>query len=189
MRNIKILVNRHGRPSMKKVFKTLSKDASLIIKSSLFDGYIERPDRNNLKKKVKIRSLNPIDCKDSIVLRWGSRYEVEHNAGTIVYNKNEATKLVNDKGECRKFLQDKGIAVPKTFLINELDNANRNGKLIYPMIGRPSHHGQGRHFFVCNNYNEILNAKNKGCTYFSYFYPKTKEFGVHVGSGKFCHFI
>lgn len=186
MKKVIILLNKHGRPSMKKVFSQLDHpNVELYIKSSLFDGYVKRTNKNNLREKTKIRGLNPIDCRDAIVIRWGARYEIIHDNTTIMYNKGDVIKLINNKGECRKFLDENGIAVPKTFLKNEVrDLLNQNYKFTFPLIGRPEHHGQGRHFHVLNNNNDILNSFNKGVSYISEFYPKTKEFGVHVANGK-----
>lgn len=186
---VKVFVSRHGRPSMKKLFSQLSCDAELYIKSSVFDGYVLRKNKNNLNEKTKIKSLEPIDCRNSIVIRWGWHGEILTDNTTITYNTADAIKLVNDKGRCRKVLEEAGLDVPKTFLLDEIEAAHRNNLLIYPMIGRPSHHGRGIAFFECNNYQEIQDAIRKGCSYFSYFYPKTREFGVHIGSSKILNLV
>lgn len=174
----KILVFKHGRPSMKVVWNKMeNKNVSLNIKSSLFDGFVVR---EHGRKKQKVKDLN-FNAENSVIIRWGNTVPINTNKQTIVYNKVEAIKISNSKGACRKFLQEKGVPVPKTWLSNEI---NQNTECIYPLIGRPEHHGQGRHFFVCKNLNEVKAAINKGCSYFSEVYDKNREFRVHCFLGK-----
>lgn len=170
-----ILVNKHGRPSMKGVYKAIGGDLKLLIKSSRFNGYVER--QKGVRKKL--HGVVEPDCSNSIVVRWGSRASVQTNESSIIYNKNDAVEKTNSKGLCRKILRDAGVAIPVTYLRNE-DMTN----IKFPCIGRPEHHGQGRQFYVCNNHAEIENAKRRGCTYFSEHYPKQAEFRIHCAKGK-----
>jgi hypothetical protein len=175
-----IYVYKHGRPSMKKLFKILQlNNLSLIIKSVRFNGFIIRDNPNNLLKKVKVKA-DQYKAENSIIIRWGSRVPLITDDKTIVYNKAENINISNNKGDARILLQNNNVPVPKTYLSENVLNQD----LKYPMIGRPSHHGQGRHFYICNNQQDIKNAINKGCSYFSEFYNKTKEYGVHCAHGK-----
>lgn len=176
--NNKILVYKHGRPSMKVVWnKMQNKNVSLNIKSSLFDGFVVR--EHGVKKK-KVKSLD-FDATSGVLIRWGNTVQVNTDKQSVVYNKVEAIKISNSKGACRKFLQEKGIPVPKTWLSNEI---GENTDCVYPLIGRPEHHGQGKHFFVCKDANEVKAAINNGCSYFSEVYDKNREFRVHCFLGK-----
>lgn len=180
MKQTILLVNKHGRPSMKGVYQAIRqddqfKDIKLLIKSSRFNGMVERQHG----KRTKLRGVEEPDCKNSIVIRWGSRQKAVTDASTVVYNGCEHVEKTNSKGQCRKLLQAAGIAVPKTYLRNE----DMSG-IKFPCVGRPEHHGQGRQFYMCNNHAEIERAKQRGCTYFSEFYPKTKEYRIHCAHGK-----
>ena len=170
-----ILVNKHGRPSMKGVYKAIGGDLKLLIKSSRFNGYVER--QKGVRKKLV--GVEQPDCSNAICIRWGSRASVKTNEHSIVYNKNEAVEKTNSKGECRRILREAGVPIPDTYLLGE-DMTN----IKFPAIGRPEHHGRGAHFFVCNNHADIENAKRRGCTYFSTLYPKTKEYRLHCAKGK-----
>lgn len=175
-----ILVNKHGRPSMRSTYKAIRadnqfKDIKLLIKSSRFNGMVERQHG----KRVKLRGVEQPDCRGKIVARWGSRQPIITDETSIVYNSCENVEKTNSKGQCRKILQDAGVKVPKTFLRNE-DMSN----IKFPCIGRPEFHGQGRQFYMCNNHAEIEQAKRRGCTYFSEFFAKTREVRCHVFAGK-----
>lgn len=184
MKKIKFLVGTHGRPSTKLVFSKIEKDATHILKSNKLKAFVYRTDKQNLKKRFIDRSMKNPDCTNSIVFRWGWYGEIDTDKSTIVYNKAEAIKLSNSKGQCRKFLESKGIDVPKTYLLDEIDELLANDALQYPIIARPEHHGQGMFLYKCENSAEIRQAIRKGATYFSEFYPKTEEYGVHIGHGK-----
>jgi len=174
MKQAVILVNKHGRPSMKSVWKAIP-GSELLIKSSRFNGYVHRKDG----KRTKLHGVLEPDCRSKVIVRWGSRAPIQTDEHSVVYNRNEAVEKTNSKGLCRKVLQDAGIAVPRTFLRNE-----NMADITFPAIGRPEHHGQGRQFFVCHNHQEIENAKRRGCTYFSEYYPKTAEYRIHCAKGK-----
>jgi hypothetical protein len=168
-------VNRHGRPSMKTVYKSLGGETELLIKSSLFDGYVCR----KAGQKQKARGVDSPDCEDSIVIRWGSRAPITSNQKTVTYNRNEAVEKTNSKDVCRRILRENNVAIPKTYFPNE-----DMSKAIFPLIGRPSHHGQGRHVFTCLNLEDVKRAQARGCTYFSEIYPKKREIRVHCFMGK-----
>jgi len=182
MKKFIIMVGRHGRPSTKELFKNISKqNCEHVIKSAVFDGFVVRDTPNNMKSKKKVKSGDTYNCSNSIVIRWGWYGNMQTNDQTIVYNSAEAIKLANDKGKCRKHLAARGIDVPETYLLDEI---KRMTNVEYPLIARPSHHGRGKHLWVCNNQKELNIAIGKGASYFSKIYPKTEEYRVHCGLGK-----
>jgi carbamoylphosphate synthase large subunit len=87
-------------------------------------------------------------------------------------NSSEAIKLSSNKKLAREVLASFGVPTPEA---SETD---------FPIIARPSYHEQGNDLFVCYDEYDIEEAKERGCTYFSRYYPKTKEYRVHVGSDK-----
>lgn len=185
MKKFKIFTGLHGRPSTKLIFsKITNPDSEHLVKSTKLNSFVSRKDPKNLKNRQILKGFETPNAKGAIVVRWGCYYNLDTDGHTIVYNKAEAIKLVNDKGQCRKFLAEKGIDVPKTYLLNEISSMLANNQVVYPLVGRPSHHGRGSHFHVCNNSAELRNAIQQGCTYFSLIYPKTEEYGVHCALGK-----
>lgn len=167
------IVYKHGRPSMKGIHAEI-KDSELLIKSLRFNGYIRYS--NGQKERQKIEEP---DCAGKIVARWGSRAPIKTDKGSVVYNRNEFVAIANSKGQCRKHLREKGVSIPTTFLVGE-----DMGNMKYPVIGRPEHHGQGRHAYICKTKKEVDAAIKAGCTYFSEIYPKTREIRVHCFMGK-----
>jgi hypothetical protein len=185
MKNFKILVGKHGRKSTKMLFEKITNpNTEHVLKSTVLNAFVYRTNKENLKLRKIVKGFKAPDCKNSIVARWGWYGEIETDNSSIVYNKAEAIKLSNSKGQCRKFLESKGIDVPKTYLLNEIDELLANDALQYPIIARPEHHGQGIALYLCENSGEIREAIAKGATYFSHVYPKTEEYGVHIAHGK-----
>lgn len=167
------IVYKHGRPSMKAVHNAIP-ESELMIKSNVFEGYIRRYQG----VKTKLKEVEP-DCRGKIVARWGSRSPIQTDNTSVVYNRNEQVANTNSKGKCRKMLRDSNILIPKTYLVGE-----DMGDMKYPVLGRPEHHGQGRHAFICKDAKEMQDATKKGCTYFSEIYPKNREIRVHCFMGK-----
>ena len=180
-----LIVGRHGRPSTKELFKKIAAPrCEHVIKSAVFPGFVVRNNPNNLKLRTKLRNTDQFDCRGKVVIRWGWYGNILTDNQSIVYNSAEAIKLANDKGRCRKHLAARGIDVPETYLLSEVRGMLTAGTLTYPLIARPSHHGRGKHLWVCNNATEINNAIRRGASYFSKIYPKTEEYRVHCGLGK-----
>ncbi|SRR5258708_15291760 len=129
-----------------------------------------------LKKECKIplirdTNIDYIEGAPDLLIRWGSRKSLPITFQRVL-NKPEAIKKASNKAECRKLLTSKRIPVPAP------------SETEFPVIGRPAKHKAGSGFFVCNNEQEIINAKINGAVYFSKFYPKTKEYRVHVAGDK-----
>lgn len=101
------------------------------------------------------------------LIRWGStRNNIIANK---TYNKPVAIIRASNKPLCRAILKRNEIPVP------EFDSHH------FPCIGRKAKHTRGRGFWICRNPEDVRRAKNMGATYFSAFYPKTKEYRIHVG--------
>jgi carbamoylphosphate synthase large subunit len=114
------------------------------------------------------------------VVFWGSRAILD-TKDAIVYNSPEKLAKASKKGLARKIMKEEGIAIPKT----EFNVRMARRTLDYPMIITPEKHRAGKHFFVAHNYNELTNYfKKVENGYISELFPKTKEYRVHVASGK-----
>lgn len=184
MKPLKLIVGRHGRPSLKEVFQNIATDGvSLLFKSVRFNGFILREDFTNLLRRSKIRGVEKADCRNAIIIRWGTYCPIETDKNSIVYNQAENLKNCNDKAKARVIMGKAGINTPHTQLISDF---LVNPMLHYPLIARPSHHGRGLHAWICNNKEEVrntLNTKIKGY-YVSEIFNKDQEFRVHCFMGK-----
>lgn len=184
MKKLKLIVGRHGRPSLKEVFRNIaSKTSELWIKSVRFEGFVLRNDFTNLARRIFLKGVKEADCKGAIVVRWGTYCPIETDSGSIVYNKAEDLKNCNDKAASRIIMGKAGIKTPHTQIISDfLDNPMLN----YPLIARPSHHGRGKHAWICNNVEEVratTRKKAKGY-YVSEIFDKDEEYRVHCFMGK-----
>lgn len=102
------------------------------------------------------------------VIRWGSTRPILGEVNKI-YNTANAIQTVSNKAYCRRKLAEAGIPVPAT------------GSDIFPCIGRTRYHTGGKGFWFCQTPWEVERAKMEGADYFSHFYPKTKEYRIHIG--------
>jgi len=182
---LNILVARHGRPSQKKVFEK-TENSELIIRSAIFEGFVHRKNPENLKLRKKVKNLN-LKIDSGILIRWGCTSNAD-TSNCIVYNKANAIKLANDKLAARKALEAANIAIPKTYSFSDIQSNSSN--VVWPVIGRPKQHGQGKEFHICNNIQEVQNSRNnKNCVYWSEVYHKTREFRVHCMHGKIASIL
>ena len=122
-----------------------------------------------------------VEDYSDLSIRWGCTSSIGTDIRYEV-NKREAIKLVCNKGRCRQFLYDQGILVPEPVNLQiPTDND-------FPMIVRPSFHQRGRNFLLFNNLHEYLlrhgEVRRLRRPYASRFFPKTKEYRVHVAHGK-----
>jgi glutathione synthase/RimK-type ligase-like ATP-grasp enzyme len=167
-----ILTDRNGVISMNAVQSGIIDSKPHILYKKKDGSFSLRVDG----KKMRLKT--PIKIKDSIILRWGNTTNIEIE-GSVIYNNPKAIGISSHKGFCRKFLESKGVPIPKTYLVGEDISQAK-----YPLIGRPEKHGQGKFFYICNTNNEVRDAINIGCSYFSEIYPKTREYRVHIFMGK-----
>ncbi len=133
-----------------------------IILSKASETILKIRDYSNIPVYIK-RKL-PLSL--GTIIRWGSIREADC---VDEYNTVEAIKLVSNKPLCRKVLAKAGIPVPTI------------GSNLFPCIGRTKYHSGGKGFWFCQTPYEVEKAKLEGAVYFSHFYPKTKEYRVHLG--------
>ncbi len=106
------------------------------------------------------------------IIRWGCICRVSYyGLAPVVYNNNRGVRSASDKQLARELMFLSGVPIPNACSV------------VYPCIGRTSHHRAGMGFWVCHNSEEVEQAMREGAEYFSEFYPKTREFRVHVGHG------
>ena len=118
------------------------------------------------------------------VIRLGT-YGSYVPTGEKEYNMREGIKLASNKLQARKTFIDNFIPSPKTYSKNDLRGLDYT-TLNYPLILRDIKHHGGKNVKVINNYGELDNSmyETNEKVYYSEFYPKTKEYRVHVASGK-----
>ena len=178
-----ILVGKNGRPSMKEVFAQVTEDCVLIINKG--DYFYKYSKENGVAGKAEVLKSVPKIGKGDKLIRWGNTIKVEVDGG-ITYNKSSQVALGANKKKARILLQERGIDVPKTWSTVEefLKDKTKHVKLGY--IVRPSKHQQGKKLAFCKNEEEVEEAVIEfgQDSYISQFYPKTREFRVHVAHGK-----
>lgn len=108
---------------------------------------------------------------------------------THEYNCYEGIKLASNKLKSRKVLKQNHIPVPKTYSTNELENlaySTNSHEIVYPLIRRSIKHHGGNGVEIINNERELKESfyNGRGEHYYSEFYPKSKEYRVHIASGK-----
>jgi glutathione synthase/RimK-type ligase-like ATP-grasp enzyme len=181
MKHTAILVDKHGRPSMKKVYNLMKSDSSLFVRRSLpTKTYYRLYTNHDVERLTKVFPDGKLSANDIILIRWGNRIDINTNEHTIVYNKSEAIKKGTDKKISRVIFKENGVNTPR-MVTPESEEIN------YPVISRPSVHAKGRNFVVLNNLGEfiahyITNERNGW--YYSEFIDKDREFRVHCAHGK-----
>lgn len=130
----------------------------------------------NLFKSIN-NNLSPVPRTNyDKLIRWGCIASFPLSATSIHYNKPKSIINASNKLKARKLMQQNNVPIPDTWGKYDLPD--------FPCIGRPLRHFGGRKFFYCQNKNDWEYAKRNGAGYFSEYYPKTKEYRVHVASGK-----
>lgn len=118
----------------------------------------------------------------NIIIRWGCSASTD-TVCDIEYNKNIGR--VKDKGAVRKLLYDNGIPVPTPI---DLSGGRWVSEGDLPFVVRPATHQKGKDFLLFKNFTDILTdwyaIGRLDNPYASKFYPKTREYRVHVGHGK-----
>jgi glutathione synthase/RimK-type ligase-like ATP-grasp enzyme len=116
------------------------------------------------------------------VFRWGTTSNVDCNN---VVNTAEAIHRVNDKTGFRQTLMQHHAAgndllCPWTYTIHDGPHVE------YPVIVRPASHAQGRHVYLCNNWDELQTAASR-CGpgwYASTYINKVAEYRVTFVQGR-----
>jgi glutathione synthase/RimK-type ligase-like ATP-grasp enzyme len=184
-----ILVDRHGRPSMKKVYAQMQSNSSLFVRRNLPQGcYYRHYGLHNIDKFTKVYTNDKITMDNRILIRWGNRIDVKTNEHTVTYNKAEAIKKSTDKKLSRQIFIENGVNTPR--LLNPLKPVlpkDYEQAVTYPIIARPSVHAKGKNFVVLNNFQEFCNHyinNEANGWYYSEFIDKDREFRVHCAHGK-----
>lgn len=183
MKNKIILSGKHGRPSLKLVYSTMS-SGTLIQRRQLFNKkrvllrqYYREFTNNNSEVLNKIPFFNAIN---SVVIRWGTREPFDTDNRTVVYNKSEAIAIATDKKLSRQTFIDNNVSTPVL-----VTRVNYNDSYL-PIIARPLVHSKGKNFVVLNNFEEFDNhysINHKGW-YYSQFINKEREFRIHCAHSK-----
>lgn len=121
----------------------------------------------------------------SLVFRWGTTSNVDCRN---VVNTAEAIHRVNDKTGFRKTLMEHHMAgndllCPWTFTAEQ--DAEEDAPA-WPVIVRPRTHAQGRHVYLCNNWEEFSRATQR-CGpgwYASEYIAKVAEYRVTFVQGR-----
>lgn len=133
------------------------------------------------------RNDKPLPDNLSLVIRWGTTSNVDCRN---VVNSAEAIHRVNDKAGFRSLLMAHHMAgndllCPWTFGQAQMDPEDQNGPA-WPVVVRPRTHAQGKHVYLCNNYNE-LDAATSRCGlgwYASTYIAKVAEYRVTFVQGR-----
>lgn len=121
-----------------------------------------------------------------ILIRFGT-YANYLPSADIVYNSYKGIKLTSNKLKARKVFKDNFVPTPRTYSRYEIWSSLQNGeRLPDKVIGRTKTHSGGKGLEVFNSREELRDELERGgeIHYFSEFYPKSKEFRVHIASGK-----
>ena len=111
---------------------------------------------------------------DDVILRWGCTSIVWAPPLTIILNKNAAISIANNKAFFRNVLQKH---VPE--IIPETWYSYGDKNITYPCVVRPPTHAQGKHLYVCENYNDLSETvKCLPIYYISEYIPKVAEYRV-----------
>jgi glutathione synthase/RimK-type ligase-like ATP-grasp enzyme len=178
-----ILTAKHGRPSTQLVYSTMS-SGMLIQRRQLFSKkriLLRQYYRKFINNAVDILYKIPqLDVTNSIVVRWGTREELQTDNTTIVYNQSKAIANATDKKLSRQLFIENGVSTPKLMTLDNFETSD------LPIIARPLVHSKGKNFVVLNNFSDFerhYNQNNQGW-YYSQFINKEREFRVHCGHGK-----
>lgn len=183
MKNKIILTAKHGRPSLKLVYSTMS-SGTLIQRRQLFNKkrvllrqYYREFTNNNSETLNKIPFFNAIN---SVVIRWGTREEFDTDNRTVVYNQSKAIAIATDKKLSRQTFIDNNVSTP---VLVTPDNFNDS---YLPIIARPLVHSKGKNFVVLANRSDFENHYNRNNEgwYYSQFINKEREFRIHCAHSK-----
>lgn len=105
--------------------------------------------------------------------------------GDKEYNVAEGIKTASNKLKSRKKFEENFIPTPKTYSKNDLRSVNFED-LNYPLVLRDIKHHGGQNVRIINDEYEMEDSyySTNEKVYYSEFYPKTKEYRVHIASGK-----
>jgi glutathione synthase/RimK-type ligase-like ATP-grasp enzyme len=94
-----------------------------------------------------------------------------------VLNKRNGIILASDKLRALQTMQQQHVPCPRVFTATQPVTH-------IPVVGRKTHHTQGRDVMLCLQQIDVQRAINQGCTHFTQLLPKAREFRVHVFNGE-----
>lgn len=178
-----ILSGKHGRPSLKLVYSTM-KSGTLIQRRQIFTKkrvFLKEYYRTFVNNVIDVmHKITQLNVTDSIVIRWGTRENLETNNTTIIYNRSDAIANATDKKLSRQLFIENNVSCP---VLVTLDNFQES---YLPIIARPLVHSKGKNFVVLNTNLEFIThyEANNENWYYSNFIDKQREFRVHCGHSK-----
>lgn len=183
MKNKIILTAKHGRPSTQLVYSTMT-SGTLVQRRQLFTKkkvFLRQYYRTFVNNAVDVmHKITQLNVTNSIVVRWGTREELDTDNTTIVYNQSKAIAIATDKRLSRQTFIENNVSCP---ILVTPDNFIES---YLPIIARPLIHSKGKNFVILNNQNEFETHYNRNnqSWYYSNFIDKQREFRVHCGHGK-----
>lgn len=178
-----ILTAKHGRPSTQLVYSTMT-SGTLVQRRQIFSKkrvFLRQYYRTFVDNIVDVmHKVAQLDVTNSIVIRWGTREELNTDNTTIVYNQSKAIANATDKKLSRELFIENNVSTP---VLVTPDNFQET---YLPIIARPLVHSKGKNFVVLANvydFENHYNQNNEGW-YYSQFINKEREFRVHCGHGK-----
>ncbi len=100
------------------------------------------------------------------IINWGRTGNIP--TASRIINNPQAVYKASNKQLSRFIFENAGVPVPM------------NGTKIFPVVGRPVKHSQGKNFFYCKSIDDVIQASKKGAIYFSQYFPKVREYRVHA---------
>lgn len=183
MKNKIILTGKHGRPSTKEVYRQMSSGIlvqrrQIFNKARVFIRQYYRVFRNNIVDVLNKENI--FDFSNAIIVRWGTREEIETSKTNIVYNQSKAIALATDKKASRQAFIDNNVSTPVLVTPNNFQDS------YLPIIARPLVHSKGKNFVTLKTRNEFITHYNKNNSgwYYSQFINKEREFRIHCAHGK-----
>lgn len=183
MKNKIILTAKHGRPSTLEVYASMS-SGILVQRRQLF----KRIGRKLIKQYYRVfrnntRELNKetsVSFLNSIVVRWGTREEIETDKTTIVYNQSKAIAIATNKKLSRETFIANNVSTPA------LVTPDTFREEYLPIIARPLEHSKGKNFIILNTRALFVEhyVRNNQNWYYSQFINKNREFRIHCAHSK-----
>lgn len=167
-----IIVGRHGKSTVRNIVSAMQ------LQTSTYQCFYKKNGTTFFRCNDNRLPRRYVPQLHGATIRWASCVLPDTDSNCIVYNKLSAISRSSNKRITRQVLKSNGIPIPETVYRN---NLNEN---FLPCIARPDHHYAGKDFYYCTTVQELQNAINHNCTYFSKPYPKTKEYRIHVAHGK-----
>lgn len=183
MKNKIILTGKHGRPSTLEVYTSMT-SGMLVQRRQIFSKIgrklIKQYYRTFVENSKDMVKCNVMNFTNSIVIRWGTREEIETDKTTIVYNQSKAIAIATDKRLSRETFIANNVSTPVLVVPSNFQES------YLPIIARPLVHSKGKNFVVLNSQQEFINhyTRNNQGWYYSQFINKEREFRIHCGHGK-----